>query len=106
MKIAILLLTAFATLLAAEQTQTFAGRITDTMCGAHHTMMGGQPDEKCVRACVKGTSSQYALYDGKSVMSLSDQKTSARFAGKSVKVSGTYNDKTKTIKVASMEADN
>lgn len=102
MKTAILLLTASAALVAADQSQTFTGRITDTMCGANHNMMKGQPDDACVRTCVRGTSSQYALYDGNTVMRLSDQKMPARFAGQSVKVTGTYNEKTKTIKVASI----
>jgi len=84
--------------------ETFTGKITDTMCGAQHTMMKGQPDDDCVRMCVKGTSSGYALFDGKSVLKLSDQKTPARFAGQQVKVTGTLNEKTKTIKVDSIEA--
>jgi hypothetical protein len=85
--------------------QTFSGRITDTMCGARHGMVKGQTDAECVRACVKNTSSQYALFDGKSVIRLSDQKTPAKFAGQSVKVTGTYDAKTKTIKVASIETN-
>ena len=95
-----------AALFAAEGTQTFEGVITDTMCGAKHTMMPGKPNDECIRACLKHSSSQYALYDGKTVMRLSDQKTPAQFAAQKVKVTGTYNEKTKTIKVASMEASN
>jgi hypothetical protein len=53
--------------------------------------------------CVKG-SRDYALYDGKSVWKLSDQKTPARFASMKVTVTGTPDEKTMTIKVASMEA--
>lgn len=82
---------------------TFTGTITDTMCGAHHAMMPGQPDDACVRMCVKNSSSQYALYDGEKVMRLSDQKTPAQFAGRKVQVTGTYDDKTKTIKVTAIE---
>lgn len=84
---------------------TFTGTITDTMCGAKHTMVKGQPDDECIRACVKNTSSQFALYDGKTVMRLSDQKTPAKFAGRNVKVTGTLDEKSKTIKVASIEAE-
>lgn len=91
--------------IAGAAEQTFNGVITDTMCGKSHDMMPGQPDAKCVAACVKG-SSQYALYDGKTVLKLSDQKTPARFAAKRVKVTGTLNGKTQTIKVVSMEAEN
>jgi hypothetical protein len=100
----ILLTTVFATVLAAaNQPQTFIGVITDTMCGKDHSMMGVQPDDKCITMCVKG-SSQYALYDGKEVLKLSDQKAPAKFAAKRVKVTGVLDAKTKTIKVASIEA--
>ncbi len=90
---------------AANPPATFTGKITDTMCGVRHTMMQGKPDDECIHVCVKG-SSQYALFDGKSVIGLSDQKTPAKFAGQQVKVTGVYNEKTKTIKVASIEAEN
>ena len=102
MKRAILFLAVCGALAAANQ--TFTGRITDTMCGARHGMAKGQSDAECTRACVKNSSSQYALYDGKSVLRLSDQKTPAKFTGQTVKVTGTYNQKTKTIKVTSIEA--
>jgi hypothetical protein len=46
-----------------------------TMGGKTHGMVAGQPDDKCIAMCVKGTSSQYALNDGKTVLKLSDQKT-------------------------------
>lgn len=94
---------ASAGLLPAAGVQTFTGRITDTMCVAKHGMMKGQPDDACVRMCVKNTSSVYALYDGKSALRLSDQKIPAQFAGREVKVSGTYNEQTNTIKVTSIE---
>jgi hypothetical protein len=107
MKTALIFLIATAGLLfAAGESQTITGRITDTMCGAHHGMVKGQPDDECARACVKGTSSQYALYDGKTLIRLSDQKTPAKFAGQMVKVTGTYNEKNKTIKVTSIHPAN
>ena len=99
MKRILLLLTAAGTIGAA----TFTGKITDTMCGPKHGMVKGQSDEECVRTCTKGTSAQYALYDGEKVIRLSDQKTPAKFAGKSVRVTGTYDERSKTIKVASIE---
>ena len=84
----------------------FTGIITDTMCGAKHGMMPGQPDDACVRMCVKNSSTRYALYDGQKVMRLSDQKTPARFAGKKVQVTGAYDEKSKTIKVTAIEPAN
>jgi hypothetical protein len=81
------------------------GVITDTMCGKTHGMVAGQPDDKCIAMCVKGTSSQYALNDGKSVLKLSDQKSPAKFAAQRVKVTETLNEKTLTIKVSSIEPE-
>jgi hypothetical protein len=75
------------------------------MCGRAHGMVQGQPDDKCITMCVKGTSSQYALYDGKSVLRLSDQKTPGKFAAQRVKVTGMLNEKTQTIKVRSIEPE-
>jgi len=102
----ILLMSIFATALAAaNQPQTFTGVITDTMCGKKHDMMPGQPDDKCIAMCVKGSSSQYALYDGKEVLKLSDQKSPAKFGAQRVKVTGILDEKTQTIKVSSIEPD-
>jgi hypothetical protein len=100
-----LLAAAIATTIAAADQQTFTGVITDTMCGKSHGMVAGQPDDKCVAMCVKGTSSQYALYNGQSVLKLSDQKTPSKYAAQRVKVTGTLNEKTQTIKVSSIEPE-
>ena len=86
---------------AADSTQSFTGVITDTMCGAAHHMMKDQPDDKCIRMCVNG-SSGYALFDGTTIWKLTDQKTPAKFAAKKVTVVGTGNAKSKTIKVVSI----
>jgi hypothetical protein len=103
MKIAILAALFALALGAGDQSMT--GVITDTMCGKSHAMMGSRNDADCVRMCVKG-SSQYALYDGKDVWKLSDQKTPAQFAAKRVKVTGTVNQKARSIQVTSIEAAN
>jgi len=87
---------------AADAPRTFTGVITDTLCGSSHAMMKAQSDAACVKLCVKG-SGQYALFDGQNVLKLTDQKTPAKFAAQRVKVSGTYDDKNKTIKVVSIE---
>jgi hypothetical protein len=92
----------FAAIVTAAQAATFTGVVTDTMCGAKHEMMKGQPDDQCVKMCAKGQS-DYALFDGKNVLKLSDQKTSAKFAAQKVKVTGTLDPKTNTIKVSSIE---
>ena len=64
--------------------------------------MKNKPEDECARLCVKGPYG-YALFDGANVMKLSDQKTSAKYGAQKVKVTGTYDEKTKTLKVASIE---
>ena len=82
---------------------TFTGVITDTMCGKDHAMMKVSPDSKCVVECVKGgRNTRYALFDGKNVYILSDQKTPEQFAGKKVTVTGSLYEKTKILKVDSI----
>ena len=93
---------AFAGFLAAANAETFTGVITDTMCGAKHGMMKGQPDDQCVKLCAKGQY-VYALFDGTNIFKLSDQKAPAKFAAQKVVVTGTLNEKTKTIKVTAVE---
>jgi hypothetical protein len=88
--------------LALALGETFTGVVTETMCGAKHTMMKDQPDDKCIQMCVKG-SSEFALFDGQNVFKLSNQSKPAKFAAQKVKVTGTLDQKTKTIKVASIE---
>ncbi len=92
----------FAAVAITAQAATFTGVVTDTMCGAKHGMMKNQPDDQCVKMCTKGQS-DYALFDGTNVIKLSDQKTPAKFAAQKVKVIGTLDSKTNTIKVSSIE---
>ena len=92
---------AITAILNAASPQTFTGVITDTQCGPMHAMKG-HSDADCAKMCVKG-SAQYALFDGWRVLKLSDQKTPAKFATQKVKVTGIYNEKSETIKVASIE---
>ena len=101
----ILLAAAIASTVAAADQQTFTGTITDTMCGKSHGMVAGQPDEKCIAMCVKGSSSQYALFDGKTLLKLTDQKSPVKYAAQRVKVTGILNEKTQTIKVNSIEPE-
>ena len=100
---ALILTIAMAGMLMGAAPQTFTGVITDTLCGAKHNMKG-HTDADCVKMCVKA-SGQYALFDGQNVLKLSDQKTPAKFAAQKVKVTGTLNPKTNTIKVVSIEAE-
>ncbi len=103
MKKQIAMLIAAAALMLAAGQQTFTGTITDSMCGGDHKAMKMGTDEKCVTECVK-MGAKYALWDGKAAYVLSDQKTPARFAAKKVTVTGTLDEKTKTIQVVSIAA--
>jgi hypothetical protein len=91
--------------LVTLRAETVAGVITDTMCGAKHTMAKGMSDAECVKMCAKG-SSDYALFDGKTVWALSNQKLAAQFAAKRVAVSGDVNATQKKIKVAEIRESN
>ena len=99
-------LLSIAALAAAPVGQTFTGTITDDMCAGagHASMRMGPTDAACTKACVMEHDAAYVLEDGQHVYALSDQKTPERFAGQKVKVVGTLDSKTRTIKVASMTA--
>jgi hypothetical protein len=88
----------------AEPLKTFTGVVTDTMCGSkpHSNMMKDKTEAECVRLCARGPNG-YALFDGTAVMRLSDQTKSAKYAGERVRVTGIYDEKSKTLKVASIE---
>ena len=99
-------LLAVAVLAAAPATQTFTGTITDNMCarGGHSQMRMGPTDAECTVACVGAHGATYVLFDGKDVYTLSDQRTPEKFAAQKVKVTGTLDAKTKTIRVESITA--
>jgi hypothetical protein len=101
-----LAIAAGALLCAAPASQQFTGTITEDMCGkeGHSAMKMGPPDSKCVTECVKSMKAKYALYDGKEVYVLSDQKTPEKFAAKKVTVTGTLDAANKTIQVEKIEA--
>ena len=93
-----------ACVMFAQAPKTFTGVITDTMCGSkpHANMMKDKTDAECARVCAHGAYA-LALFDGTMVMKLSDQKTSQQYAGQQVRVTGVYDEKSKTLKVASIE---
>lgn len=91
---------------AAQEKQTFTGVITDDMCplANHSRMQMGPTDAECAKACVAAHGAVYVLYDGKSAYVLSDQKTPEKFAAQRVRVVGTIDPKTNTIRVDSIAA--
>jgi hypothetical protein len=97
-----------AGLTIAPSNHTFAGTITDSMCptGDHSKIRMGSTDAECTEACVRLHGASYALYDGKTTYALSDQTTPEKFAGAKVKVFGTLDAATKTIRVDSITDKN
>jgi hypothetical protein len=106
MKYLVLSVLAVAALSAAPGKQTFTGVITDNMCATagHARMHMGPTDADCTVACVMAHDATYVLYNGKDVYTLSDQQTPEKFAGRKVRVIGTLDAKTKTIRVDSIAA--
>src|SRR3979490_1305876 len=76
---------------AAEQ--TWAGKISDSACGAKHEEAaegnGVMPDRECTQACVRGGSKYVLVVDGK-VFQIANQDNSdlATHAGHRVKLTG------------------
>lgn len=106
MKPLIVSLLALAALAAGQGKQTYTGIITDDICGrdGHSGMRMGPTDAECTVACVGAHGATYVLYDGKDVYALSDQRTPEKFAAQTVRVVGTLDVKTRTIRVESITA--
>jgi len=106
MRLLVVSLLAVTALSAAQGKQTFVGTITDDMCerADHSRMQMGPTDAECTRACVAQHGAAFVLFDGTNVYKLSDQKTPDKFAGQKVRVTGTVDAKTRTIRVESISA--
>jgi hypothetical protein len=95
----LLIFTALAAM-AGGKAQTFTGTVSDSMCGAKHTM-DGSPAE-CTRSCVKEGSS-YALVVGDKVYRLTGKTDGLdALAGEQATVTGTANGD--SIEVTSVKA--
>lgn len=100
--LALLLLTAAA--FAGGKAQTYTGKVSDAMCGAHHMMEGSDAD--CAKACI-GKGSKYALVSGEKVYILQSSDKGAmasleKLVGADAKVTGALDGN--TIQVASVAA--
>ena len=88
---------------AGGKAQTYAGKVSDAMCGAHHMMEGSDAD--CAKACI-GKGSKYALVSGDKVYILAGDKAALasldKLVGADAKVTGTLDGN--TIQVASVAA--
>ncbi len=93
--------------IAGPKVKTFTGEIMDNMCaaaGSHKGMEGmfhiADDSRKCALECVaKG--GKFVLYNAetKTIYQLDEREKPKEFAGRKVKVTGTYNSKTETIHV-------
>ena len=96
---------------AAQKDTSFSGEISDRACAkanSHESMMkrhNVQTIQDCIPACVKA-GGKYVLFDTATmtIYGLDDQQKPAAFAGKKVKVTGTYDKDTQTIHVADIQA--
>ena len=87
--------------MAAGNTQTFTGKVSDAMCGAAHMEKGIAPAD-CVRACVQ-KGAKYALVVGDKVYALDTSDKAAldelnKLAWEQAKVTGTANGDTISVK--------
>jgi hypothetical protein len=84
---------------AAGNTQTFTGKVSDAMCGAKHTEAGIAPAD-CVRVCVQ-KGAKYALVVGDKVYTLDTSDKAALDELNKLawaKVTGTANGDTISVK--------
>ncbi|HTG62898.1 MAG TPA: DUF5818 domain-containing protein [Terriglobia bacterium] len=112
------LLFAVSLSVAAPKARNFTGEIMDSQCaatGSHASMlkMSGMGDKDpndpmakkmCTQKCVQ-MGGKYVLYDAaeKAVYQLDDQDKAKEFAGQKVKVTGTYDEASKTIHITTIE---
>jgi Protein of unknown function (DUF5818) len=97
----------------SQRSFSLIGQIMDSRCaieGSHNKMMsqnGTTNIRDCTVECAKKSGS-FVLYDPdtKIVYQLDDQDKPEKFAGQRVRVSGTYDQSSKTIHIQSVEAAN
>jgi len=77
--------------------QTLSGTISDSMCGAHHP--SGITAKACTTGCVK-KGAKYVVVVGDKVYSVANQNAPglAKYAGDNVKVKGTVDGDSITVK--------
>jgi|SRR5690349_7706606 len=94
-----------------QRTLNLVGEIMDSRCaidGTHDKMMkqnGTKNAKDCTLECAK-TGGSFVLIDPetKSVYQLDNQQKPERFAGQRVRISGTYDEPSKTMHIESIES--
>lgn len=101
-------LLALAVLSGGQDERTFVGTITDDACAmaGHGRMRMGPTDADCVKACILSHDANYVLLAGEEIYELSDQQAPESFAAQRVRVSGTLDARTRTIRVTAITAAN
>ncbi len=95
----------------SQRSLSLVGEIIDSRCaidGSHEKMMrqnGTKSGKDCTLQCAKSGGS-FALIDPdtKIVYQLDDQRKPVKFAGQRVRISGTYDEPSKTMHIESIEA--
>jgi hypothetical protein len=95
----------------AQRTLNLVGEIMDSRCaidGSHDKMMrenGMKNAKDCTLQCAK-TGGSFVLIDPdtKTVYQLDDQQRPEKYAGKRVRISGTYDEPSKTMHIESIES--
>jgi hypothetical protein len=87
----------------AASSQTFAGMITDSRCGARHGRNSGKTSAECVHSCVRN-GAHYVLVDGEKVHALEgDPAELEKLAGERVNVVGMLEGDTIKVKAVVTE---
>jgi hypothetical protein len=85
-----------------SSSKTFNGMITDSGCGARHSMKSGKSSAECVRSCVR-KGAHYVLVDGEENHLLDgDNRRFEQLAGERVRVAGTLEGNTIKVKSAAL----
>jgi hypothetical protein len=85
-----------------SSSKTFNGMITDSGCGARHSMKSGKSSAECVRSCVR-KGAHYVLVDGEENHLLDgDNRRFEQLVGERVRVAGTLEGNTIKVKSAAL----
>jgi uncharacterized protein YcnI len=85
--------------------RTWTGAISDKMCGADHTKMGGKlSDRDCTLACAKGGAPYVLVADGQVFQLTNDEADLRTHAGHNVVITGDLNGDTINVSKVEMKA--
>ena len=93
---------------AAPMTMTWEGQISDSMCGADHSAMGGGKSvnaHDCTLACTK-SGAKFVLVSAGKVLAIVNQKFAdlGKFSGQNVSLTGEMSEDGKGVTVTKVAA--